>query len=376
MTLRILIVASEVPPLVSGVARSVGDLADGLRQRGHTVDVLSAADAPYARRGDFRFSALGWRTPELRRRMADYDIVNVHGPAPTISEVFLLAFNPWRRSGNPAVVYTHHFTMEMPQRWLAPAVALYNRVLLRLARAADTVVVTSASYARIVSQAGISSGTVIPWGINGDRNGASSTEIDGSPELPPTAVCRDRADREPADRLRVLYVGQLRPYKGADVAVEAVGRLDGVTLKIIGSGPLAERLGRQAADVPSGNVELLGFRPDEELRCWYRWADVVVLPSTSRLEAFGIVLLEGMSAGCVPVASDLPGVRDLVATCGLVATPGDADDLAWALELLASQPELLAHLSVAAVERARSFTVDHTVDRYAELFERLDAARS
>lgn len=362
MGVRVLVVASEVPPMVSGVARSVGDLIDGLRARGHRVDVLSAADAGYLQRGDFRLSALGLRLPQLRRRLGDYDVVNVHGPAPSITEVLLAGTVRWRRRGGPGVVYTHHFTMEMPQRWLAPIVGCFNRVLLRLARRADAVVVTSQSYAQLLDVAGVDGAVVIPWGVDRTRwrtVGPGDADVAGD-------VARDASGE-----LRVLYVGQLRPYKGADVAVEAASRVAGVHLKVIGSGPMADSLARRVSELEGERVELLGFCSDEVLDEWYRWADVVVLPSTSRLEAFGIVLLEGMAAGCIPVASDLPGVRDLVAGCGLLAAPGDPDDLAWALAELARRPELVTELRARSRRRAAEFTAERTVDAYEQLFARL-----
>jgi hypothetical protein len=57
--MRILIIASERPPVASGVAHSVDRLARGLRQHGHEVDTLSSADAPYLVSGEVRLSGLG-----------------------------------------------------------------------------------------------------------------------------------------------------------------------------------------------------------------------------------------------------------------------------------------------------------------------------
>ena len=82
-----------------------------------------------------------------------------------------------------------------------------------------------------------------------------------------------------------------------------------------------------------------------------------MLPSTNRREAFGLVLLEGMAAGCVPVASDLPGVRDLARSNGLLVAPGDAQDLRWALQALAARPDTVRRLQAARDRGGRAALV-------------------
>ena len=61
-----------------------------------------------------------------------------------------------------------------------------------------------------------------------------------------------------------------------------------------------------------------------------------MLPSV-RMESFGIVLLEGMAAGCVAVASALPGPAEVVGDAGLDFPPGDVDALARILRSLSSE---------------------------------------
>ncbi|MFM8843895.1 MAG: glycosyltransferase, partial [Actinomycetota bacterium] len=84
--LKILFVASEAPPVVSGVARSVGEIADGLARRGHQVSVWSSADSPGLRWDRLRVSSLGLTLRKRLRQNGPFDIVNIHGPAPTISD--------------------------------------------------------------------------------------------------------------------------------------------------------------------------------------------------------------------------------------------------------------------------------------------------
>ena len=61
-------------------------------------------------------------------------------------------------------------------------------------------------------------------------------------------------------------------------------------------------------------------------------------------------LLEGMITGCVPVASALPGVAEVVGDAGKLVPPGDADALALALRQLRQDRALWNQLSVRALE--------------------------
>jgi len=87
-------------------------------------------------------------------------------------------------------------------------------------------------------------------------------------------------------------------------------------------------------------VRFCGRVSDAELPAHYALSDLVVLPSTTMGEAFGVVLLEGMACGKPVVASNLPGVRTVVqdGEDGLLARAGDAEDLAAKLALLLEDP--------------------------------------
>jgi rhamnosyl/mannosyltransferase len=133
---------------------------------------------------------------------------------------------------------------------------------------------------------------------------------------------RFSGERIPHEGYRVLFVGQMRPYKGLKVLLEAVRGI-GAELWIVGDGP--DRLEYEAYVKRLGldKVTFFGAIPDEELRRIYLSSDVLVLPSVSLNEAFGLVTLEAASAGCAVVASDLPGVRDIVGEFGILIKPRD-----------------------------------------------------
>ncbi len=342
-TLDILVVTSEAPPVVSGISRSVDRLVRGLRDRGHRVDVLSSNQIPRLVLGEWRFSSLAAYWPSVARRIARYDVVNLHGPVPTMSDMFLLLVRMLGRRRRP-VVYTHHSALEIRGvRW---ACRVYNRLHRALSARATSVITTSRYYAETMAVAQGPPIHVVPWGV------------DVRPQ-----PYRRRSGLEP---LRVLFVGQMRPYKGVEYLLPAVAGRTDIEVTLVGRGPDLRGYQEMAAELGGDNIRFAGRLSDADLHAAYDRSDVVVLPSVTRAEAFGLVVLEGMAAGCVPVVSDLPGVRDLVSRTGVVVPPADAEALRAALVSLAGDRPRLDVLRHAARRRARSLDWDSCVDRYEQ----------
>jgi glycosyltransferase involved in cell wall biosynthesis len=347
--LRLLVVIAEMPPIRSGIARSGSELVQGLSARGHEVDVIAAPELPRWTYGEVRFSGLAARLPGIRRRLPQYDVVNVHGPTPTLSDAFLAfsqTISPLRR---PPLVYTHHSSIELIN--FPRASAVYRRLHGRLMRYADRVIVTTESYRQIVEQRVTVPVDLVPWGVD-------ATRFASTPRPP-------RRKDEP---LKVLFVGQLRPYKGLDVLAHAVAGDDRLQLTVVGDGILRDWYRGFLAHLGAANVRVLSTVEDSVLARLYGENDVIVLPSTTRAEAFGLVLLEGMAAGCIPVASNLPGVRDVARATGILVQPGDAAELRSALLRLAADPVSVVALSRASREQAEQMTWTGAVDAYERIF--------
>jgi rhamnosyl/mannosyltransferase len=346
--MRVLIVVSEAPPIVSGVSRCVEWIARGLDAEGHSVDVLSSNEIRRWTLGEARISSFVRHWPAISRDLDSYDVINLHGPAPTMSDAFLALFKTRRSRRRPALVYTHHSSIDIDG--LGPLCWLYDRFTARLSSIADRVIVTSRSYADLVRHQSSPPIDVIPWGTN-------------------VAAVAEREPIRSSGPLRVLFVGQLRPYKGVSLLIEAVAGQPDIQLTVAGDGPLAATHRHQVANAGAENVRFVGRVPEGELSQLYLDHDVIVLPSTTRAEAFGLVLLEGMIAGCVPVASDLPGVRDVAGPTGLLVPPGDAAALRNALLSLAADRDRLNGLSVASRRHAMSQPWDAVSRAYAIAFE-------
>ncbi len=178
---------------------------------------------------------------------------------------------------------------------------------------------------------------------------------------------------EPAGRHRptVMFVGRHEERKGLAVLLAAMGHLDAdIRCWVVGEGPETANL--RAASAGDSRVEWLGPVGEDEKVARMLVADVFCAPSLAG-ESFGVVLLEGMAAGCVVVASDLPGYRQ-VARPGLDADlvpPGDVVALAAAVRHgLAGGPHVEAMVR-SGLERAAGYSMDNLARRYLEMYRRL-----
>ncbi|MCX8006021.1 MAG: glycosyltransferase [Burkholderiaceae bacterium] len=173
-----------------------------------------------------------------------------------------------------------------------------------------------------------------------------------------------------AQRL-VVSVGNLVPEKGHLLALEAVARLAGVHLLLVGEGPLHRQLIARAAQLGvKSRVHFCGNVAQAELARIYSAADVLVLASAR--EGWPNVLLEALACGTPVVASDVGGVREIVTdgAVGHVVSERTAEAFAAAIaRTLASGFD-----AVALRRYAERFSWTPVVQRYRQILA--EAARS
>jgi glycosyltransferase involved in cell wall biosynthesis len=171
----------------------------------------------------------------------------------------------------------------------------------------------------------------------------------------------------------VGFVGRVEPRKGVLELLEAVGRLGGPRLVLVGEDELGAsasyaRAVHERAAALGERATLLGRVPDAaRLMPWF---DVLAVPS--REEPFGTVAAEALAAGTPVVASDVGGLREYVDDgCGALVPPGDPGALADALAgVLRRAPEM----AEAARRAAAPFRSHRVAARAAEaLREALEA---
>ena len=193
-----------------------------------------------------------------------------------------------------------------------------------------------------------------------NANGIALEQFENARPLPRAKLgCRD------SDFL-VFQIASFRPQKDPETLIRATARLPKfVRVFFVGDGEkrsacesLAESLGLRE------RVKFLGIRTD--VPALLKAADVVVM--SSHWEGFGL------AAGKPVVASDVPGLAEVVGGAGILFPQGDEKSLAGTVEKLVSDKDFYARVAAACSRRAADFDVRKTAEAYLRLYA--EAARS
>jgi len=145
------------------------------------------------------------------------------------------------------------------------------------------------------------------------------------------------------DTVVILYQGILTADRGIEQAMEAIRLVPGAVLVLLGFGVMRDRLALAVAGAPYlGRVYLLPAVPPEELRLWTASADALVMaiqPTTvNHRHTTPQKLFESLAAGIPVVASDLPGMADIVQAtgAGYLCDPTSPRSIAEAFEAIVS----------------------------------------
>jgi glycosyltransferase involved in cell wall biosynthesis len=235
-----------------------------------------------------------------------------------------------------------------------------------LLSAADAVVCLTEAIQQWLQERGIAEG----------RASVIASGVDTHSFRPRDKITLRRQLGLPPEKLILLYVGNLVPYKGVKILVDAVYLMKAShsVLVLIGDGEerlsLEERVSRLGL---SQRIRFVGAIPPDQVPLWMAAADLFVLPSFS--EGRSNVLLEAMASGLPVVATDIPGNREAVSAgeTGLLVPPGDPDSLAMALESMVANKELIVQMGKAGQLsiQERRWTWEECASRHVELYREL-----
>lgn len=349
----------DYPPVLGGIEKHLRLLAEGQVRLGHDVTVLVTST-------DFRTTVAmenGVRVIRASRlatvastpislalaawlRRLRCDVVHLQFPYPFGD----LAHQLCGRGQADVITYQSDIVR---QRRLE---RLYRPCLYRALARADRVIVSSRQYLD-------SSVHLARWA---DKCRVVPLGIDPDPF--------QTADRASVARVReelgtplLLFVGRFRYYKGVEFLVQACSTVD-ATLAIVGTGPMGRSWRRLSKESEAADrIHFVGEVSDSELPHYYAAADVVVLPSSARSEAFGMVLIEAQAAGRPVVSTELGTGTSFVnqdGETGLVVPPGDPEALARALRELLQDEERRRRMGELGRRRMlEEFHIDKMVER-------------
>lgn len=171
----------------------------------------------------------------------------------------------------------------------------------------------------------------------------------------------------------VVMVGALTDVKDPITFVRAVAvakrRVRGLHALLVGEGHLRELVEREVHALELGDsFRLTGFRDDHD--SFIAAGDLAAL--SSKLEGTPGVLLDALALGRPIAATAAGGVPEVVEheVTGLLTPVGDPDLLGAAIARVIMDRPLAARMSAASLARARDFSIENTVDRTIESYER------
>lgn len=303
--MRVLQVTGFLPPHYGGVESYVTGLSKQLVAMGVEVDVATSeghgGDGVRTITCPSAVNVLGNPVMRgLKRVMVEgrYDIVHLHTP-PQIPA--LQASRVCTALRVPYVI-TYHCDGEVSHPALKPVIPAFmgtmgNRILDGAAR----IIATTSEYASTSPYLKDREYSVIPVGVDTSRfsDGADGNEVRRSLNLD--------------GRFVVGFVGRLVGHKGVDTLLDAITSLpkDEIGCLVVGDGPRRQVLMREADERGIEGAVFTGHVDDAQLSAHYVAMDVLVLPSRSREEAFGLTILEGIASGIPVVISNIPGPSEI-----------------------------------------------------------------
>jgi glycosyltransferase involved in cell wall biosynthesis len=295
-----------------------------------------------------------------------HDVLHLH--VPQFDAGYLAAMG--RLFGKP-VVLTYHCDLRLPASPINQLAGLVSRAVDFLSAALAHVVVTNTrEYAE--------QSALLRRYLGKLAVVAPPVELATVPAGTEEAM-RARLGLEPGDRV-IGMVARLATEKGAEVLARALPEVlrrfprarvlyVGQYRDVLGEEAYARRLEpilRELGD----HWRFLGVLGDAELAGFYRLSEVTVLPSLNSTESFGMVQAESMASGTPVVASDLPGVRRVVAETGMGLTvpPGDPQALAEAICLVLEAPDRFRQDATGVQRR---FSSARAAEQYEDVFRTL-----
>lgn len=328
--MKIAQIVCRFKPYKAGIGNVAYDNALGLAKLGHDVTVFTPC---YSKKDKdwqsdnfkikrikpwFKFGNAGF-IPQLFWQLKDFDIIHLHYPFFGGAEVIWILRKIFKNKKQKLVITYHHDVVG--GLLLKSFFRFHSKFIMpRITKCADKVIITSADYARHSNIKKIfkyypEKFTEIPLGVDLQRF---------QPQEKDANLLTQYQIYPYSDRV-LVFVGALdnaHYFKGIDFLINSFNILDysgcnencgyQIKLIIVGDGDLKEKYAKQVQEMGLENkIKFAGRVADNDLVKYYNLADVVVLPSIDKSEAFGIVLVEAMACAKPVVAADLPGVRSV-----------------------------------------------------------------
>jgi len=295
-----------------------------------------------------------------------FDLFHVHLPFPFGFEIALVI----AKLRKIPLVVTYHcevsdYRGSRIRGFFMKTYSILSNFLLRFA---DHIIFTTEDYSKLFNFSKFKI-SIIPIGVDANRF-----------QVFDKAISRKYL-KLPESKFIVIFVGNLDSHnyhkKGVEYLLNAVPlirkEISNIFINLVGKTDIETEdiihsicKDKNISDI----VRISGCVSDEDLSSHYSASNVLVLPSVSRLEAFGIVLLEAMASSLPIIASNIPGVRSVVKSskAGFLVEPRSSSDIAKTVVSVYK----LKNLDKYAVETVKNkYTWDKIVAQISEIYKNL-----
>ncbi len=384
--MKILVVSDQHWPAINGIATFGRNLAYGLANRGHQVQVIAPSETgrkytendrnhdvrrtvavPFPFYKNLKISLAPHR--EVRNIIEDFepDIIHIQ----SMISVGRSALRIGKKMGIPVVATNHAMSENMLEnlRLLAP----FSRPIDLMVRSYAKRFHSGADYVTLPTQAAVDmfAKEIGHLEVRAVSNGVDLSRF--KPEKPmPELFAKFGL---PTDRPIVSYVGRCDAEKHLSTLVRAFAKIQNETnahLLVVGSGNDDENLGELAHELKiAQHVTQTGRVSDEDLAVLHRVGTVFAMPSPAELQS--ISTLEAMASGQPIVAVDAGALRELCqeGKNGFLVPADDVDAMADGLRKVLIDPKLRAKFAKQSLAIAKTHDITYTLETFEEIYESL-----
>jgi len=277
-----------------------------------------------------------------------YDIIHVHlFPA----QLWVAFANKIIKAQTPIITTEHNTYNRRRKKWFRPL----DRWMYSM-------------YDSIVAISEATAHNLIKWLPELDKkmevihNGINTSEFAEAVAYPKEYIVDD------VKKPLILFVGRFTEQKDHKTLIKAMVDVPDAHLILVGDGSTKNSMEAMARVLNVHNrVHFLGRRKD--IPQLLKMSDVYV--QSSHWEGFGIAVLEAMAGGLPVIASNVPGLRDVVGNSGILFNSGDSQQLAKCINTVLKNKELYNDLAKKSRERALEFNIEKTAKQYTDLYQRV-----
>ncbi len=363
--MRVLHLGKLCPPKEGGIELFTYDLLEYLNAKGIKADLLCFGDKDEeSEYNGFRYFSCKLKMKlnsalisfNFIKKFSDliskYDIIHIHSPNPLAEMLSIF-------SVKSTIIHWHSDIIRQKISYF-----FYKPFQQLLLKKAQRIICTSPQYLETSKQIQKfrNKAEVIPSGLNPKRLLTQSDDPKIGEILP----------RVKGKKI-ILSIGRLVKYKGFEYLIEASKYInqDSVII-IVGDGDLRESLKEKINQLKNKDKVILIGRV-ENVANYLKLCDIFVLPSISRNEAFGLVLVEALYFGKPLVTTDVKGSGmsyvNKNGETGFVVPPRDPKSLADAINKILTDKTIYIKFSLNARKRFKEFEISSIGKKIIKIYE-------